>query len=1529
MFIKGVYAMKKTEKNLLKSTLLIITSLSITLPFVVVNTLPKEQDNQQSLLQDEENLSFSPSNTTLKINSKNVFNGSILDENAVIALGWNQKTNIELSDWRIQAPNVTIIDAYAFNNANYSTQSIVIPNQVVEIRGFAFAAGPLRSITFEGNSRLQLIGHNSFSHTQIGSIIIPESVREIQSSAFSDSPLKEILFSSNNNLIEIGNSAFSNTTLTDVNIPTSVSILGNGAFAGTRHLVRISIPISLRGKDFDVPKYGFNQTQWITINWRQTTFTGTTLDWNAIIFLGWFDKRTINLSPTPPANLNSDWRFAPNVNTIGDEGIDISTSPFASSPHLRQIEIPSRIVKIGNNVFNGASSLTTITFENNSNLKSIGTRAFSNSGITSINIPDSVTTIARDSFANTSSLQGANISMSASLRQGSSTALYGFTQDQWNTINWRPIHFSGTILKKSDLFDIGWNNKEIITLEDWLLSAPNVTRIGDQNSTIDEAPFIQSTSLKSIEIPSKVLLIGDQAFAGARNLTTITFEPGSKLQTIRNNAFNSSGITSIDVPNSVTTIGTNAFQNTSNLLGQNVFISSTFRLSDSPEYGFNQNQWNNISWKPNAFNGETLTKDEVVRIGWHNKEIITLSDWETWAPNVTRIGNSASTPTDAPFFGNTFLKSIEIPSRIIMIGNNAFASSVLSSITIPDSVVTIGTNAFQNTSSSLQGRNISILVTMRQNSISELYGFTRGQWDTINWRPIPFLGSILTKNDVINIGWHNKETITLEDWSLSAPNVTIISDVNSTIDNAPFSGNTILRSIAIPSRIISINNNAFRVTSNLTTITFEQNSRLTTIGNNVFTSSGITSINIPNTVISIGNDAFSSISTSGINISMLSTLRQNSFAPLYGLSLAQWDTIDWRGVEFIGTSLTRNDVINIGWRDKELITLEDWALWAPNVTRISDEVTSNGTFAGSISLKSIEIPDKITTIGNNTFVNSGITSINLPNSVTSIGLNAFQNTIALEGKNITMLASLRQNSFIPLYGFTEEQWDTINWMGIQYTGTILTKNDVINIGWSNKETITLDDWSLWAPNVNRIGDDVSSNGPFAGNRSLKSIEIPNQITTIGNNAFAGSGITSINIPNSIVSIGINAFLNTFSLEGKTVTMLSILRQNSFTPLYGFTALQWDSINWTGIRHTGTTLTKNDVINIGWSNKETITLIDWTIWAPNVTQIGDDVSSNGPFAGNTFLKSIEIPTQVTSIGNNAFEGSKITSINIPSSIISIGTNAFLNTFSLEGKNITMPITLNMESTLPLYGFSQTQWNEIIWTIFSSFEGTVLTRQVMIDLGWNTKETISLADWNLQAPNVTEIGSNNVTSVDQGAFANITSLTSIEIPSRIRRINSFSFLNTTALTSITFDDEKNSKLEIIANSAFENSAIRSISIPNSVRSIGTDCFKGTNSLLEINIPHSLMPKESDVPRFGLNPAQWSSINWINIPPIDNSLNYIIFGTLSGVFAILAVSSIVIISLIRRNKKRQEREQFQIEDEEEYYIDYIAEYNEKFYE
>jgi hypothetical protein len=197
--------------------------------------------------------------------------------------------------------------------------------------------------------------------------------------------------------------------------------------------------------------------------------------------------------------------------------------------------IPSEVVEIGANAFNGTYLNSKIAFPDDSMLEKIGAGAFSNTGLTEVTIPASVTTIGDRAFANATSL--------ASLKFGADSVLdsigeYAFT----NTgISSAPIPASVTAIGKGAF-------ENVTTLATVAIAQ------GSQLSTIGDFAFFNAPLLTSIAIPASVSAIGESAFANATALTSITFGSNSVLESIGESAFANSKIASLVIPSGVTEI---------------------------------------------------------------------------------------------------------------------------------------------------------------------------------------------------------------------------------------------------------------------------------------------------------------------------------------------------------------------------------------------------------------------------------------------------------------------------------------------------------------------------------------------------------------------------------------------------------------------------------------------------------------------------------------------------------------------------------------------------------------------------------------------------------------------------------------------------------------------------------------------------------------------------------------------------------------------------------------------------------------
>ena len=199
-------------------------------------------------------------------------------------------------------------------------------------------------------------------------------------------------------------------------------------------------------------------------------------------------------------------------------------------------------------------------------------------------------------------------------------------------------------------------------------------------------------SISSITIGNIVTSIGDNAFFGGTNSSSLTFTPTSTLTSIGNSAFQNcfsdpSISTSITIPNSVTSIGTNAFRNCDSL--------ASVTLPTNPLF---------ISIGTSVFQACDVLTSVII-------------------PNsVTSIGTSA-------FFGCNTLASVTLSSTLISIGNTAFRLCPLLPITIPISVTSIGAQAFQlsgltNGSLSTFPRTISATIFLSPASGVSFFGAT-------------------------------------------------------------------------------------------------------------------------------------------------------------------------------------------------------------------------------------------------------------------------------------------------------------------------------------------------------------------------------------------------------------------------------------------------------------------------------------------------------------------------------------------------------------------------------------------------------------------------------------------------------------------------------------------------------------------------------------------------------------------------------------------------------------------------------------
>lgn len=228
---------------------------------------------------------------------------------------------------------------------------------------------------------------------------------------------------------------------------------------------------------------------------------------------------------------------------------------------------------------------------------------------------------------------------------------------------------------------------------------------------------------------------------------------------------------------------------------------------------------------------------------------------------VTSIGDEA-------FRDCTSLMSIEIPASVTFIDFRAFKNcTALISIEIPASVIYISDEAFQDCTS-LVSMEISASVTCISQEA--------------------FLGCTQLIQEENGVYYADKWVVVVDDLFTNAtlrPNT--VGFCNYAFDCAE------ITSIEIPARVRSIGYRAFRHCGSLTSVTFAENSQLTSIGSDAFYDcTSLTSIEIPASVTSIGDGAFrgctSLTSVTFAEDSQLTSIGSDAF----------WDCASLTSVEF-------------------------------------------------------------------------------------------------------------------------------------------------------------------------------------------------------------------------------------------------------------------------------------------------------------------------------------------------------------------------------------------------------------------------------------------------------------------------------------------------------------------------------------------------------------------------------------------------------------------------------------------------------
>ena len=1109
-----------------------------------------------------------------------------------------------------------------------------------------------------------------------------------------------------------------------------------------------------------------------------------------------------------------------------------------------------------NNTYSGSISVPETVTNNGTeySVTTIGESAFKGSAVTSVSMPESITSIDYDAFYECKNLE------SVTLPESLTTLDY-------------------------DAFNSCQSLKTI--------------KIPSGVTAIPGSCFYCCSSLESVTIPEGVMTIGEYAFCGCnhKELTlpsTVTMIGCSAF--VSNNRFQSITCNATTPPS----LGENVF-------GYNAFATVKVPLSSIAAYRQAEG-WKNFT---NYYGGEvinngitywinekeamvaaaeaTLTEANIpsaVEFGGNQYPVIKIND-NVFADNtnltavtlpdgLVEIGNyafsgcqnlesvafpeSLTTLGDMAFYACKLLKMIKIPSGVTTIPNVCFSKcSSLESVKIPEGVTTIGSCAFQSC-------NLNALTLPESLETIGRYAFDSNR----------SLKSVNIPAKVKTIGEQAFYNCGLTDL--------VIPEGVQTIGDRAFYENP-LENLTLPSTITSIGDEAFYRYSGCSKSIICNAATPPTLGYNAFSSNITPRIKVPLASIvayrqAVGWKNFANYYGGEVVADGITYRIDENGAMVAAAETTLTETNIPSSVEFEGNQypvIKINDEVFFGNANLIVVTLPESLTTlgreafsfckSLKTIKIPSGVTAipGRCFYGCSSLESVTIPEGVTAIVGSAFEHCKLNVLTLPESLEAIGRNAFSGN-DLKSVNIpTKVKTIEEHAF-------------------SYCGLI----DL----------------------VIQEGVQVIDQDAFLYN-SLKNLTLPSTVTSIGGSAFGNNNNLQSIICNAVTppTLGDNAFDSSIKPDVK-VPLASIVayRQTvgwkNFTNYYGEEVIA-DGITYR-INEKEAVVTAADSshteVNIPFSvefegNQYPVIKINDKVFFGNanliVVTLPESLTTLGGeafrgcqslkivkipskvtaipdhcFEGCSSLESETIPDGVTTIGSGAFKSCNLNALTLPSTITSIGNEAFLYNNNLKSIicNAATPPTLGYNAfSINIYPVIKVPISSIAayrkasgWKVFTNYYGgEMIADGITYRIDENGAEVVaadsSLTEANI--PSVVEFEGNqypvikivtnvffgnanlivvtlpeSLTTLGYGAFYKCKSLRAVKIPSGVTAIPDQCFYGCSSLESVIIPEG----VTTIGICAFAVCNLNALTLPESLEKIGVSAFGSNSSLKSVNIP-----------------------------------------------------------------------------------------------
>ena len=773
-----------------------------------------------------------------------------------------------------------------------------------------------------------------------------------------------------------------------------------------------------------------------------------------------------------------------------------------------------------------------------------------------------------------------------------------------------------------------------------------------------------------------------------------------------------------------------------------------------------------------------------------------------------------------------------VPYTVTSIANYAFHSCAdITSVTIPSTVTTIGMQAFYKCT--------SLTTVSIPSSVTEI-SFDDAFEGCVSLTAINVAEGNANYASIDGVLFNNDKTELLYYPASKTGSTYSIPGTVTTINSSAFENCGNLTSITIPNSVKTIYHSAFRNCSNLTSITIPES--VFTLGNYAFYGCvSLTEINVAS-----GNRNYSSEDGVLFNSSntklMCYPASKASTAYTVPESVTSIDEAAFYGCSNLKSVVIPNAETSLGDGVFQNSTSLESATLPNSITYIPAV-----TFGGCTNLTSIEIPSTVTFIGSSAFSECGLTTLEIPSSVTEISSFAFQDCKALTTVLIPISVSdIGMNAFkgcsnasfnceasekpdgwhdwwnydnrpvVWGYGSSSKTWKVTlsannSTYGSVSGGGTYADGSTITITATPAEGYRFVKWSNGLTTASATIT-VTSNLTLVAEFSIKSFDV-------GLLHYEITGASTVEVVKSddYETLTTVVIPETVEIDGKTYTVTRI-GEDAFRDCKNLTSLNLPkSVTGIGINalYGCSGLTEINVDNAN----TTFSSVGGVLFNKDKTEIIRFPENKSG--------SYTIPNSVTYIHYGAFEHCKnLSSINIPNSVKRIGSFAFIDCISLT--EISVPegiVTIENQTFQDCTGLSSVTIPQSVTEIGgNAFEDCISLESIaipsnVISIGYSAfRGCYSLKEMNLDGNNYYSFENQTIFNKDKTEL--------------------ICYLNSSATDEYTIPNT----VTRIGDAAFSKCNISSITIPESVISIGASAFMSCSNLTAITIPNSVTDIES---------------------------------------------------------------------------------------